>query len=95
MQDELFVTCKCTSPDHLVRFTYEPEDRELYVTVHLAPLPFHKRLWNAVRYVFGRRSRYGDHEEVLVPEHSAIQILELLTRYGRDMISDHEQKDVA
>lgn len=92
MQDEFFVTCKCTSMDHIVRFSYEPDDCELYVTVHLAPLPFWKRVKNALRYVFGRRSRYGDHEEVIVDESSAFILLELLTRYGRDVLDLYEKK---
>jgi hypothetical protein len=74
--------------DHILRFSYEPEDRELFVTVHLAPLPFRKRVWNAIRYVFGRRSRYGDHDEVVVNDDDVFRLLELLTRCGKDMIDD-------
>jgi hypothetical protein len=36
-----------------------------YAHVHLSPMPFWKRLRNGIRYIFGRRSKYGDFEEFM------------------------------
>lgn len=67
---ELFV-CDCENTEHQLIFSYDEDDKdesdfELYVSVHLKPEsnPF-KRMWRAVKYIFGHHSRYGDFDEFI------------------------------
>lgn len=67
-----FVICECESLEHLMCFTYlEDEVNGIafkYVTtsVRLKQLPFFKRLWHAIKYVFGHTSVYGDYDEFII-----------------------------
>lgn len=60
VEHKLFI-CECNSPDHQVivsKFTCDNyANNDVYVTVGLIEdLPFFKRLWTALRYVFGRNA---------------------------------------
>jgi hypothetical protein len=69
----LYFTCECTQKDHMIEFEVEdwswyahedhrirrPEDIKLTVTPLLNPKrPLYKRVWIALRYIFGRPHRY-------------------------------------
>ena len=50
--------CVCTSPEHTLRFMLD--DEELYTEVFLNnPNNFFKRMWIAIKYVFGYKCKYG------------------------------------
>lgn len=61
---DLFV-CACYNVEHQIIFTYDPEWDEIYASVYLRPDNFFKRIKNAVKYIFGHRSRYGDFDEFI------------------------------
>ncbi len=67
MQTEYF-DCTCSSSEHTLRFCYfKPykgkdftEDAELYAEIHLNQYRnIFKRIWVAIKYVFGYKCRYG------------------------------------
>ena len=60
------IVCACASDEHTLRlmhFKGDPEKAddfdEVYWSVYLNPFPWYKRLWGALRYVFGHRSKFG------------------------------------
>ena len=70
-----FYECHCHSSDHVLWFenAIEPESPQfdaMLVGVQLAPLlPWYKRLWVAVKYVFNPHGNYSHwHETMLPPE---------------------------
>lgn len=71
---ELFV-CDCGNTEHQLIFSYDETDKEddsLYVSVHLKPeRNIFKRIWRAVRYIFGHRSIYGEFDEFIFNPHDA------------------------
>lgn len=67
----LVVLCQCHSTEHHAMLSWDDEDRLVYLTVHLAPLRFWRRLWHAVKYVFGKASRYGAYEELVLTHEDA------------------------
>lgn len=73
-------TCKCFSLQHT--FFVCADDEDLFIEVHLSPLPFWKRLGNAIRYVFGRRSPYGDFEEIILGPHDALDLGDRLIEWA-------------
>lgn len=66
--NELFI-CKCNNTEHQLIFSYFPndvEDRNVYVSVHLSPeYNIWKRLWFAIKYIFGYKCRYGHFDEFI------------------------------
>ena len=58
-----FIVCSCMSDEHVVHFMYcewGEGDNDLYMSVFLRGWPWWKRLWIALRYVLGHRSKYGE-----------------------------------
>jgi hypothetical protein len=71
MKRTLF-TCRCYSIEH--SFVVSADDDDLFIEVHLSSLPFLKRLWHALNYVIGRKSKWGDFEEVLLDPATALDL---------------------
>jgi hypothetical protein len=45
-------------------FTYD--DNEVYVSIHLIPeYNIFKRIWNAIKYIFGYKCKYGQFDEFI------------------------------
>lgn len=69
-----YFECSCHSPTH--HFTIKDicdidgkYDEGPYIQIHMANyLPWHKRLWVAVKYVFGHKSKYGEYDEIILKE---------------------------
>ena len=66
---EDILICQCNSPEHQMFIRYwtddKPEEKEVYASVHLTMFPWYKRIWHAIKYVFGHRSIYGDFDEFI------------------------------
>lgn len=82
--------CKCSSEEHILIASYFQEDDEVFVSVHLAPQPWHKRIANAVRYIFGYRSKYGDFDEILLRPEDWEKVQDIADHLKRQ--HDAEQK---
>lgn len=63
MKRTLFL-CRCYSIEH--SFVVSADEDDLFIEVHLSSAPFWVRLKNAVRYVLGYKSKWGDFEEILL-----------------------------
>ncbi len=64
--------CDCSSEEHqlLIRYDDNDETPEVYVNVHLTKKPFWERVRYAIDYIFGRQSKYGAFDEVILgPQH--------------------------
>lgn len=71
--NELFI-CQCHNTEHQLIFSYFPEDedKDVYVSVHLTPeYRLWKRIWMALRYIFGYRSCYGHFDEFIFKKSDA------------------------
>lgn len=86
----LVTTCECSDPAHIMVFRMLPRDRTLiegpalWVEVQLNPMyPWWKRLWVALAYVRGRRSRFssGHWDEGTISPESAKSLVILLNHY--------------
>lgn len=71
MKRTLFL-CRCYSIEH--SFVVSADEDDLFIEVHLASAPFWVRLKNAVRYVLGRKSKWGDFEEILLSPDQALDL---------------------
>lgn len=64
--EEMFI-CSCGSLEHQIFFWYWPEEKNIYLEVHLITHDnFFKRLWAGLKYVFGYKSRFGEWDEFIL-----------------------------
>lgn len=69
--NELFI-CQCSNTEHQLIFSYFPDDKEVYVAVHLTPeYNIWKRIWMAIKYIFGYKCRYGHFDEFIFKKSDA------------------------
>lgn len=65
MNNELFI-CECCNTEHQLIFSYDEEDHITFVSIHLIPeRNIWKRIWGAIKYIFGHRSIYGHFDEFI------------------------------
>ncbi len=62
--ETMYVECMCEDQSHTLRFSQIGED--VCVSMHLTMFGFCVRLWNALKYIFGHRSKFGDFEETIL-----------------------------
>lgn len=71
--NELFI-CQCYNTEHQLIFSYfeNDDDKEVYVSIHLNPeYNIWKRMWIAIKYIFGHRSCYGHFDEFIFKKSDA------------------------
>lgn len=77
MKNELFL-CECNSIEHQLTFSYDEEECEVFVSIHLVPDTFWKRVKNGIKYIFGHRSIYGDFDEFILKRKDADRLQEIV-----------------
>jgi len=85
-QETKLILCDCQHPEHqliLMYFTDEQDEDEkfIFAHVHLAERPFLKRIWSAIKYIFGYRCRYGHFDEVLISKRVAGELVDYIGRF--------------
>lgn len=65
------IICACYNIEHSIFFSTIEGDDDVYMSIHLAPLPFFRRFVNGIRYIFGYRSKYGDFDEIIITKKDA------------------------
>jgi hypothetical protein len=73
-------TCRCGSMQHM--FVVSADQDDMFIEIHLAPLTFLERVRNAIRYVLGKRSIYGDFEEILLTPEMALDLGDKLVEWS-------------
>ena len=70
--NEILLLCDCSSDEHQMIVRWDDNDKEVYVSIHLANnTGFWKRLWRGLKYAFGHRSRYGEFDEIILRKEDA------------------------
>lgn len=86
-----FIVCSCGCSEHLIRlqqFDWVREgkilDTDIGVSIHLSQhAGFFRRLWTAIKYVFGHRSEYGDFDEILLEDKDIDEIINFCEEYKK------------
>lgn len=79
--DPLWILCSCHWLEHQVRFTDcgDVEYPRVCMEFHLAQHGrLRDRIVTAIRYVLGRRSRYGDFDEVVLDYDTTLRLCDWL-----------------
>lgn len=82
--EDHFFTCDCSSDEHTMRFVFDPNDSdffEVYATFHLNTYDnIFKRIWTAIKYVFGYKSKYGQWDTWIMNRNDVERLSDLLER---------------
>lgn len=79
-----FFECACYSDEHTLKFGYDPEDNEMYTSVFLNQ--YHnvfKRIWVALKYVFGYKCKYGHWDCFIMRPEDAERMKGLLDKFSQ------------
>jgi len=76
------IDCSCFTPSHSISFTYDNdgEEKTLLVTLFLNQYTFLKRLYNALRYVCGKKIEYGCFDSWLLDETDTEKVIQILRK---------------
>ncbi len=91
MKRTLF-TCRCYSIEH--SFVVSADEEDLFIEVHLSALPFWARVRHAFGYIIGRRSKWGDFEEILLDPATALDLGDKVTEWARGESNVFQPNDV-
>lgn len=84
LKHELFI-CECNNVEHQLIFSYF-QNSEVYMEVHLVPeYNILKRIWNAIKYVFGYRSKYGHFDEFIFQKCDAPKLAKIVKYLDQDV----------
>lgn len=91
MKRTLFV-CRCYSIEH--SFVVSADDEDAFIEVHLASKPLWSRVKNAIRYVLGLKSKWGDFEEILLSPEQALDLGDKLVEWAQGESNVFRPNDV-
>ena len=61
------LVCKCGDISHQCVLAYDNDDNEVSLEIHLVrEINIFKRMFIALKYIFGARSIYGDFDEIIL-----------------------------
>lgn len=82
------LVCACHSFEHQAKFTYDKEDKLVYVHIHLNNYDsFWKRLITGIKYIFGYSSRFGEWDEFIFKEEDQ----ETLRKFLNDIKKEEDE----
>ncbi len=87
--EHLFIVCDCGDNSHTMVFTYYPWDKEdwpfVFVSMHLNQTPFFKRIWKALKYMWGGEDMdLGHWHEVLLTKDKLNEIKKFIEKFEPD-----------
>ena len=87
--EELFIS-ECGDPSHQLIISADKETTEgpcAFISVHLnREHNIFKRIWYAIKYVFGARSIYGDFDEIIINPNDADRLQKVV-----DFLKKHQK----
>lgn len=80
MEKVLFI-CDCGDIEHQMIILNDPTEKEIYFEIHLSDnKKFFQRLWIGIKYIFGKKSKYGNWDEIILNQEEMIRLKEILER---------------
>lgn len=88
---DIFI-CDCHSTEHQVVVYYENDEHDdgmtypmCYFHIHLKHLPFWERVKYGLKYIFGRKCRYGAFDEFIINPEDAEKLQEIVNYLKKDV----------
>jgi hypothetical protein len=88
-----YIKCSCTTPEHTLHFSFHETDKDsVYLHYFLENGVWYKRLWFAVKYLFGYKCRYGHFGETVIEKEQAEKIISILSNLKSTEITKESYK---
>jgi len=71
LEETEILLCRCYSAEHQILVHHSEDDKELYLSIHLAERNFWRRLKFGLKYIFGYHCKYGHWDEFIFNENDA------------------------
>ena len=79
IRGQFVVNCTCNLPSHMLHFYYDEENKELTITTVLSTEKnIFKRIWIAIRYIFGYNKWMCEFQDTLLPMNKIEELQKLL-----------------
>lgn len=91
IQTEYF-ECACHDNEHLLIINYDPEYGDIWVDVHLKNYPWYMRLWIAIKYIFGYKTKYGCFSTWMMNNKDAQKMIDLINK--KEAFDEQQKKDM-
>lgn len=94
--EQQFIVCNCGHIEHLIVLTFDPTEseskyQEMYLEVFLNPhRNFFVRIWYAIKYIFGYRSKYGHFDEVVLGKNQVSKLMDFLTKFEHTVAQERK-----
>jgi hypothetical protein len=75
-----YYECLCHSTDHTLRVGYDPDEGDLWLEIHLRHDSWYKRIWHAIKHVFGYKCVYGCFDCWLMDEKDIDSFVSLMNK---------------
>jgi hypothetical protein len=78
-----FFECRCGTDEHTVRFVFDDDDPpEVYLSIYLNQYRnIFKRIWVAVKYIFGYKCKYGHWDNWILDQNDANRMKGMLNQF--------------
>jgi hypothetical protein len=81
---EIFI-CDCGDVEHQFIISCDSQDKEIYISIHLTTfMSFFERIITAIKYIFGKKSKYGAFDIVILNENQIIELRDSLNQKIKD-----------
>lgn len=91
MNSEYF-ECRCFSDEHTLRFALDEDHGDIFAGVFLHNWePFYKRVWIAIKYIFGYKCRYGHWDTFMMKSEDYNRLRALLDASEKALTSKRER----
>jgi len=79
LQDFEYINCSCGSIEHVLRFGYDPEEKEIWVEYYISAeyLNFFQRFWMGLKYIFGAKAKYGHFDTTIIRNEDIPKIIKM------------------
>ena len=90
---ELIIRCFCDIPEHQAILSYYPEHfarwgKDMCLQVHLCPGPFWRRVIAGIRHILGKRSVYGDFDEIELDVDEVERVIKFMEEFLKEKAND-------
>lgn len=75
-----YFECSCFSDEHMLKFSYDPEDKELYLSTFLRPRRWYSRIWYGIKYALGYTCKYGHFDCTIIAPDDLPRLKALIDR---------------
>lgn len=80
MEKEYF-ECSCCHFDHTFRVVFDPDDKEIWMEIHMSiTISWWRRAWKAIKYIFGRDVEFGHYDEIMIKREDLSRLIAMLEK---------------